>query len=230
MWYDFWENKEHYKTEWLMLSYMGITTLILLTLLAISYLSFWRSDPTFLAKRGWWLVYLIITIVSTGGALWHFASHKTTFSTMTGMMIGMAIGMQSGVMLSVVIGSTNGMFMGSFLGVIFGSSLGIYAGRCCGLMGILQGAMAGIMGGTMGPMIALMMKNDHILYFMPLFAILNVLVLLGLSFLVYEDVTSRKEKVERKPTDFATFFSYCLIITTLFTVIIVYGYKSAFVA
>ena len=151
MWYDFWDNKAHYKTEWLMLSYMGITTLILLTLLAISYFSFWRSDSTFLAKRGWWLVYLIITIVSTGGALWHFASHKTTFSTMTGMMIGMAIGMQSGVMLSVVIGSTN-------------------------------------------------------------------------------DVTSRKEKVERKPADFATFFSYCLIISTLFTVIIVYGYKSAFVA
>ncbi len=230
LWKEFLFRREKFQLEWKMILYMGLTSFILLVLLVLSYVSFWSSDHTFLAKRGWWFVYLIITVVSTAGTLWHFTSHKAPFSTMVGMIIAMTFGMQAGVMISVVVGSTNGMFMGCLVGVVVGAAAGMYAGRCCGIVGILQGAMAGMMGGTMGPMIALMMKNDNILYFMPIFMILNVMILIGITFLVYDDIARRTEKIEKKPTNFATFFSYCLFTTLIFVLIIVYGYKSAFVA
>ena len=218
-----------------MLRYTLSTLAILLFLASFSYFAFWKNDPLFLQKRGWWILYLIITIVFTAGALWHFKAHtsKVTSSkvtSMTGMMIGMTLGMQSGIMLSTVIGSTNGMFMGGLLGMLFGVALGVYAGTCCGMMGILEGAMAGVMGGTMGPMIALMMKNDHILWFMPPFMLINVLILLGLSYLVYEEVAEKNPQHDRKPVGFWTFFSYCFLATVVFVLIIAYGYKSPFVA
>jgi len=64
---------------------------------------------------------------------------------------------------------------------------------------------------------------------MPLFTLLNVLIIWGLNFLVYEQLVDGK-KIERRQLQFLPFFLSCLIITTLFTLLIVYGYTSAFVA
>lgn len=226
---EFFIVREKYVLEWKMLVYIAGAS-VLLGLVTIGlYWMLWRKDPLFLAKRGWWLFYLVVTIVSNAGALWHFKAHKAAVSSMTGMMIGMTIGMQSGIMLSVVIGSTNGMFMGGLLGMAYGLGLGIYAGRCCGLMGIIQGAMAGVMGGTMGPMIALMMRNDHILWFMPPFMAINVLILLALSFFVFEEIVEKAERPEKKPASFVKFMGYCVVTTLLFLMVIAYGPKSAFV-
>ena len=227
---EFIHSKSKYHVEWQMLRYAGIAIITILGLLLIAYFSLWKSDVLFLSKKGWWLFYLVITIVSVVSAIWHIRAHHSTVSSMLGMMIGMVLGMQAGVMLSVVIGSTNGMFMGGLFGVLFGVAVGIYAGSCCGIMGQLNGAIMGTMGGTMGPMIALMMRNDHILWFMPLFTIINIMVLLGLNFLVYEELVEKRKDTSRVPATFLTFFSWCMILTIIFTTIIVYGYKSAFVA
>lgn len=226
---DFFSARQKYQLEWTMFQYMAATFLLLIMVITLLYYAFWQQDNNFLAKRGWWLFYLVVTIVTVIGALWHVRAHKGSVGSMVGMMMGMTLGMQAGVMISVVIGSTNGMFMGGLTGILFGTFVGIYAGQCCGLMGILNGALMGTMGGTMGPMIALMMKNDHILWFMPVFTIINIFILLGLNFLVYENLIGDKN-IKKEPADFWTFFSICLILTVLFTLIIVYGYKSAFVA
>ncbi len=221
-------EREKYQTEWKMIQYSLITIIILIIIAEILAFTLWKTNATYLTQLPW-IIYLIITIPIIFGAVNHLRAHKNTVSSMLGMMIGMILGMQSGVMLSVVIGSTNGMFMGSLFGIIFGVSIGIYAGRCCGLMGILNGAIMGVMGGTMGPMIALMMKVDHILWFMPLFTLLNILIIWGLNFLVYEELVE-KTKVERTQLHFWLFFLACLLTTLFFTLIMVYGYTSAFAA
>ncbi|MBI2668643.1 hypothetical protein HYX14_02260 [Candidatus Woesearchaeota archaeon] len=227
---EFVSDRAKFHLEWQMLQYMGLTFLLLLLLAAVLYVAVWKDLPRFWTKQGIWILYLIITVVFTGGAIWHLKAYRAKIDSMTGMMIGMTVGMQTGMMLSVIIGSTNGMFMGGLLGMVFAVAMGVYTGKCCGIMGILQGAMAGVMGGTMGPMIALMMRNDHILWFMPPFMIINVLILLGMSYMLYEEVVEKTEKIEKTPMDFGTFFSYCLIVTIVFGLVISFGYKSAFVA
>lgn len=228
---SFYTQREKYHIEWSMIKYSLISILLLITIAEILAFTLWKTNTTYLTHFPW-VIYLIITISIVLGAVNHIHAHnhtKTTIPSMTGMMIGMILGMQSGVMLSVIIGSTNGMFMGSLFGVLFGVAIGVYASHRCGLMGILNGAIMGTMGGTMGPMIALMMKIDHILWFMPLFTLLNVLIIWGLNFLVYEELVETK-KVERTNIKFIPFFLLSLLFTTFFTLIIIYGYTSAFVA
>lgn len=225
---SFYTQREKYHTEWSMIKYSLFSIILLITLAEILAFTLWKTNTTYLTQLPW-IIYLIITISIIFGAVNHIRAHNTPVTSMMGMMIGMILGMQSGVMVSVILGSTNGMFMGSLFGLLFGVSVGVYAGRCCGLMGILNGAIMGAMGGTMGPMIALMMKVDHILWFMPLFTLLNVLIIWGLNFLIYEELVE-KTKIERTTIRFWPFFLTCLLTTMLFTIIILYGYTSAFVA
>jgi len=223
---DFFLDRAKYDLEWQMLRYMGMTLFLLLIIGVLVYYGFANFS---LFRYNWWLIYLLITIVVVIGSVWHVKAHQGKVNSMLGMMIGMTMGMQAGMMIGVIIGSTNGMFMGGVIGVIFGVSIGAYTGNCCGLMGILNGMLMGTMGGTMGPMIALMMKVDHILWFMPLFTFINVIILLGLNFLVYEELVEGKEVV-KKPADFFTFFTLCLVLMVFLVLIIVYGYQSAFAA
>ena len=65
---------------------------------------------------------------------------------------------------------------------------------------------------------------------MPVFIIVNIFVLLGLSYMLYEEVVENNENVKKIPADFAAFFSYCFVVLFLLGLIIIYGYKSAFVA
>ena len=88
--------------------------------------------------------------------------------------------------------------------------------------------MAGLMGGTMGPMIALMMKYDHLLLFMPFFMLVNIFILWGLSYMLYEEVIEDNPSVERKPAGFLVFFLSCLLVSLILGLLIVYGYKSSF--
>ncbi len=232
--HSFCTQREKYQIEWSMIKYSLLSIFLLIIFAEILAFTIWKTNLTYLTQLPW-VIYLIITISVVFSAVNHIQVHKTTVSSMMGMVIGMILGMQSGVMLSVIIGSTNGMFMGSLFGLLFGITIGVYAGRSSGLMGILNGAIMGVMGGTMGPMIALMMKVDHILWFMPLFTLLNVLIIWGLNFLVYEELVEKKEiiekiKIERTTLNFWPFFLTCLIITALFVFIIIYGYASSFVA
>ena len=48
--------------------------------------------------------------------------------------------------------------------------------------------------------------------------------------MLYEEVVENNENVKKIPADFAAFFSYCFVVLFLLGLIIIYGYKSAFVA
>lgn len=222
------ENKSQYSIEITGIKYFVYTFLILLGLVGVSYSLFLNQIPNFLENYLVWIVYLIISVTSIGIGLWHFFSYKTKFTCMIGMMIGMTIGMQSGMMVGVVIGATNGFFIGSVVGVIIGVVLGALAGKCCGVMGIIEGMMAGIMGGTMGPMISVMMFSDHLLWFMPLYMLVNVMILIGFSYMLYEEVVEGKNLI-KQPLDLVSFCSLSVIVTFILISVMVYGPKSALI-
>ena len=225
---DFVENKEKYEVERAMLAYSAIILVLLLALEAALYLSFRSTQAITLQKYIPWMVYLDIFAVSITAALWHFKSYRADVTSMLGMMIGMTFGMQSGMMIGTVVGATNGMFTGSMTGMIIGTLLGYYTGKCCGIMGVLQGMMAGAMGGIMGGMTGVMLLPDNILWFMPLFALINILIMGGLSYLLYEDMVEENPKTKKDALGFWTFFIYAIIGVVVITLIIIYGPKSGF--
>ncbi len=226
---DFKENRQKYKLERRGLSYALWTFLALLLLEALAYRSFWSGTPSFLSQYGWWMVYLDIAVIALGTALWHVHSYKAKVTSMVGMMIGMTFGMQAGLMLGTILGATNGFFIGASVGMVTGVFVGILTGRCCGIMGVMEGMMAGVMGGTMGPMISLMMFFDHLLWFMPMFMLVNVVIMGGLSYMLYEEVVEQRKDVLRKSTDFITYASLCILITGAFVLLMIYGPTSSFI-
>lgn len=217
---DFIQNKEKYALEYTMLRYSGLALLLLLLVEVVVWKVILGGDITHLTAKAWWILYLDIAVIALGAALWHFHAYKTEVPCMVGMMIGMTFGMQSGMILGTIIGATNGIFIGSLVGVLVGVLVGAFNGKCCGIMGIMEGMMAGVMGGTMGPMIAVMMQFDRLLYFMPLFMLVNIFILWGLSYMLYEEVVEENPKVEKEPLDFMAFFSFCLVTVILFIFVI----------
>ncbi|MCB9359005.1 hypothetical protein H6503_03690 [Candidatus Woesearchaeota archaeon] len=226
---DMRENKHKYGIELKVFSYAISIFLMLCALDAIAYFLFLKNIPDFIPRYGWWIFYLNISVSTTAMGIWHTLAYRAKVTCMVGMMIGMTIGMQSGMMIGAVIGATNGFFIGSMTGMLIGTIVGAITGRCCGVMGIMEGMMAGVMGGTMGPMITVMMFSDHVLIFMPFYIAINVAILWGLSFMLYEEVVEYGESVEKKPTDFATLASITIIATVLLMMIILYAPKSIFI-
>jgi len=172
-------------------------------------------------KYGIWLFYTVISIVAIVGTLSHFKIYKTTYTCMIGMMIGMTVGMQTGLLLGSIIGAINGFFVGALSGMLIASAVGAWAGSCCGIMGVLEGLMAGLMGGTMGPMITVMMFNNHVHYFMPFYVALNLLVLIGLSYMILTHAAPVKSNIEKKTPKFqiilgASFFLLILVNAIIF--------------
>ncbi|MFH1591382.1 MAG: heavy-metal-associated domain-containing protein [archaeon] len=223
------ENPQHYRLELQAMQYALVSFLVLTAIEAVAYLGFLNGIPGFLARYGWWLFYLNVTVATVGAAMWHVASYKAEMTCMVGMMIGMTIGMQAGMMLGAVVGATNGFFVGSMAGMLVGVIVGLITGRCCGVMGLMEGMMAGLMGGTMGPMISVMMYSDHLLVFMPFYIIINVLILAGLVYMMLEEV-GEGEQVTRTPADITTFLAACVFVTGVMVAIMVYGPKSPFLA
>ena len=224
---DFFTNREKYSVEYKMFFYAAATFALLLLIQASLCFGFHKQQPLF-SVYGWWIFYLDLAIVTIGAAIWHFHTYRTQITCMVGMMVGMTIGMVSGLMISTIIGATNGMFIGSLVGLVVGVSVGVLNGKCCGIMGVMEGMMAGVMGGTMGPMIALMMKYDHLLLFMPFFMLVNIFILWGLSYMLYEEVVEENPNIEKKPLSFVAFLFGCLVASILLGFIIIYGYKSQF--
>jgi len=218
-------NKTKYELELKGISYAFATFLLLVLLQVTAYFAFLKNIPNFISVYGWWILYLDISVVALTAALWHFSSYKAKITCMVGMMVGMTFGMQTGMMLGAVIGATNGFFTGALVGMILGVAVGAFAGKCCGVMGIMEGMMAGVMGGTMGAMISVMMLFDHILLFMPVFILINIIILFGLSYMLFEEVVENKE-VKKVKIDFATFASVCVIVTGVLFAIILYAPKS----
>ncbi len=226
---EFLQDRQKYAVERKMLSISLISFISLLLVDAIIYLLFFRATPGFLAQSWQWFLYIDITVVTTAAAIWHLKAYHGAITSMTGMMLGMTLGMQAGFMIGAVVGATNGMFIGTMVGMISGVLLGIYGGKDVGIMGALQGMMSGLMGGTMGAMLTVMMFSDHLLLFMPVFMLINVVILWGMSYMIYEEVVEDKT-VRIAPADFTTFFSYVFVFAIILSTIMVYGPKSALVA
>jgi copper chaperone CopZ len=223
------ENRNKYSTELNVVKYTFALFGVLLLFELMAYYGFLSDIPNFLSNYGWWIFYINVSIASLGAAIWHYFSYKAKVTCMVGMMVGMTLGMQSGLMIGAIIGATNGFFMGSMVGMIVGVTIGAYCGKDCGVMGIMEGMMAGLMGGTMGPMISIMMFADHLLWFMPLYMLVNIIILWGFSYMFYEEVVEGKE-VEKRKIDFSTLASFSVVATFVLMYIMIYGLKSALVS
>ncbi len=226
---DFLNNKKKYEVEYTMLRYTFLSFFLLVLLEIIGYYTFFKQNYSFLSQYGWWIFYTDVTIVAIAAAIWHFKSYRTEVSHMVGMMIGMTLGMASGLLIGAILGATNGLFVGATVGMIFASLTGAYTGKCCGVMGVLEGLMAGIMGAMMGAMIVVMLMAEHLLWFMPVYVLILLIVIIGLSYMLFEEVIEDQESIEKEPIDFWTFFSYCFLATFLLILIMLYGWKSAIV-
>ena len=205
----------------------GIYTLIVLVLTEIiAYFGFFRNIPDFFSKYGYYLIFLVISIVINSMAFWHIKAYRHVFACTTGMMVGMTVGMSTGFSIGLIIGATNGMFMGSLAGIIIGMVIGSYAGNCCGIMGVMEGMMAGLMGGLMGGMTSVMTLNDNIKYFVPLLVFSIFIILIGLIVMVYEEEIKKKNYVEYKGFQFLPFITVNFIITVGLTFLMIYGPRS----
>jgi copper chaperone CopZ len=225
-WKDFNENPNKYAMVKTALGYGLATFAILLVLQAIAYAGFLNTIPDFLSHYAWWLIYLDLSVASIGATIWYMSSYKGTVTCMTGMMIGMTVGMQAGMMIGAVVGGTNGFFTGAMVGMTVAVIAGTITGAVCGIMGAVQGMMSGVMAGTMGAMITVMMFTDHVFVFMPYYMALNVLILLGLIYLFYEEVVEGKKVERKKSYDFVSLAAASVVVTTIITMIMIYGPKS----
>ncbi|MEM4397139.1 MAG: heavy-metal-associated domain-containing protein [Candidatus Woesearchaeota archaeon] len=218
---DFIENKHKYFLEYKLIKYFFGLFFILIFVNAIFVFAFKLPFVKYLQ----YFIYLNFSLAIIFSVLWHFLSYKTRITCMTGMMIGMTFGMQSGMMIGYIFGITNGFFTGSLVGMLIGFFVGFFTGKCCGIMGALQGSMSGIMAGTMGAMISVMLLNDNLNLFSPIYFILNGLIFLFLSYMIYEELAENK-KYEIYNIDFLTLASYSAIALIIMLLIIYFGPKS----
>lgn len=225
---EFMTDKKKYAIEYTMLKYSTASLIILLFLQAVFSYFMQQQHPSFLATYGWWLFYLTVSVVALGAALWHLRAYRINVTMMVGMMIGMTIGMQTGMLLGAVFGAVNGFFIGAMVGMLAGTIIGSIAGYCCGIMGLMEGMMAGLMGGTMGSMITVMMWSDHLVWFMPPFVIINILILMGLSYMLFEENVEGKDTVQRQPLPFTKYFLYTTLSLVLLTAIMLFSPLSIF--
>ncbi len=201
-------SKNKYSFEWRLLNQV-FATFVLLVILEASYLYF-RTDkifsPEFLLD-----IYLTLSVVLLAGAVWHLKSYGTDLeSPHLGMMTGMTLGMQTGMMVGIILGATDGFFVGALITMAVAATLGAIAGTCSGIAGVLEGLMAGSMGGIMGAMTGTMM-DGYLLWFMPPFMILNFIIMFGLIYMVFKEVTESKGIAHKSPPKFSRFFLFNLI-------------------
>jgi copper chaperone CopZ len=221
---EFREKKAKYELEHKLIPYTALIFFSLMLIQVLAYLFYFKNYPD-IQQYLWWFFYLDISLATLAVALWHYLSYKAKTTCMLGMMIGMTLGMQTGMMLGAIIGATNGLFLGAVIGVILGVTVGIYTGKCCGIMGTMQGMMAGLMGGIMGPMTTLMLYSDHLLWFMPLYMVINILIVWGFSYMLYEEMVEEKE-VKKQPVSFTKLLIYTNICMIILALCILYGIRS----
>jgi hypothetical protein len=212
--------KKKYLFEWKLFNHI-VVTFILLVILEAVFL-FYKNNIIF--SREFLLdFYLTLSVVLVSGAVWHLKSYgKDLKSHHLGMMTGMTLGMQTGMMVGIILGATDGFFVGALITMIIAASIGAIGGSCSGIAGILEGLMAGSMGGIMGAMTGAMLLDD-LLWFMPPFMILNFIIMFGLIYMVYKEVTEMKGVFHISPPRFSRFFLFNLLALTLLTLAVSLG-------
>ena len=94
----------------------------------------------------------------------------------------------------------------------------------------MEGMMAGVMGGLMGGMNGIMFRVDHILYLMPSFMLISVVIMAGLSYLFFEEVVEHNTTLTRANRSFWSFFGYSLLFTILLAALILVGPRTGIAA
>ena len=219
------ENKVVFRLEKSMIKTAFFTLIFLILVELIAYFGFFKNIPDFFSKYGYYLIFLVISIVINSVAVWHIKAYKHEYSHMGGMMVGMTIGMTSGFSIGLVVGATNGMFIGSLAGLIIGMLVGGYVGNCCGIMGIMEGMMAGLMGSIMGGMTSVMTLNDNIKLMVPILIISILIIIIGLIYMIYKHEISG-ENINYRGFKFLPFITINFIITLALTFLMIYGPKS----
>ncbi len=205
-------TKRKYLFEWKLLNQIIVTFILLVSLEAIFL--FYRNDHI-VSKEFLLDIYLTLSVVLIAGAVWHLKSYGTDLeSPHLGMMTGMTLGMQTGMMVGMILGATDGFFVGALIAMVVAVALGALGGTCSGVAGILEGLMAGSMGGIMGAMAGTMLLDD-LLWFMPPFMILNFIIMFGLVYMVYKEVTEKKGILHKSPPRFSRFFLFNVVALTL---------------
>lgn len=212
------------KAEKNMIMLAIIAFVILSTAQAIFYFAFIKQASIAFLQ---FIVYIIISTVIIGAAVWHIKHYREYFSCSLGMMIGMTVGMMSGFMIGAIIGATNGMFIGSVVGMFTGIGIGVWCTRTCGIMSALESTMAGLMSGTMGAMISVMLISDNILLFMPMLIGVTSITLIGMSYMIYKEHEEHREKINKLDKyDMIIYISAMFIFSIALTAIITWGPKS----
>ena len=200
--------------EWKLFNHIVVTFILLIIFQAVFL--FYQNNTVF-SKEFLLDFYLTLSVVLVSGAVWHLKSYgKDIKSPHLGMMTGMTLGMQTGMMIGIILGATDGFFVGALITMVIAASIGAMGGSCSGIAGILEGLMAGSMGGIMGAMTGAMLLDD-LLWFMPPFMILNFIIMFGLIYMIYREVTENRGILHISPTRFSRFFLFNLLALTLLT-------------
>lgn len=190
-----------------------------LIILGILYFIKFKFTDNFLQKYGIFFVLIIISYSLLLSTMRQIRAYKE-FPCMSGMMIGMTIGMVAGFLAGFFVGAINGMFWGSMFGITIGIIFGMWNGYCCGIMGFMEGIMAGFMGGLMGAMSSVMMINDHLITASIIVTLICSVILIGLSYMVYEETIERER--QHNENYFFTIISSA-ILTTITSSFMVFG-------
>jgi hypothetical protein len=210
----------------------ALGTLILVGMIEWAlYRYHFAQQPDFLGRYGWWILYLDINVVALATVLVYLRSfHLSAVSHMLGMMMGMTVGMQVGTMIGAVLGATNGFFIGAMVGMGFGGLSGIYIGcRCGSTMAVIQGLMSGVMAGTMGAMLIVMMLRDHVLFFMPVFTLANLLILMGFAYLFHEEAVESGSCRLRRAAGGLSLATLSVLTISVLVLLMLYGPKGPMV-
>jgi hypothetical protein len=207
-------TKREYLFEWKLINQIVVTFILLVGLEAI-YL-YIRHEQIF-TKEFLLDVYLTLSVVLLSGGVWHLKSYGTDLeSGHLGMMTGMTLGMQTGMMVGIILGATDGFLVGAMITMVVAAAVGAIGGTCSGIAGILEGLMAGTMGGIMGAMTGAMLLDD-LFWFMPPFMVLNFIIMIGLVYMVYTEVTESKGRLHRAPPRLPRFLLFNLVALIILT-------------
>jgi len=207
-------TRREYLFEWKLLNQIIVTFILLVSLEAI-YLYF-RHDHIF-TEEFLLDIYLTLSVVLVAGAVWHLRSYGTDLESVhLGMMTGMTLGMQTGMLVGIILGAIDGFFVGAMITMVVAAAVGAIGGTCSGVAGILEGLMAGTMGGIMGAMTGAMLLDD-LFWFMPPFMVLNFIIMIGLVYMVYREVTENKGMLHKSLPRFPPFFLFNLVALILLT-------------
>jgi len=149
-------------------------------------------------------ILLFVVLLAATSYVW---KRRKYVDEMHGMMVGMTFGMMAGLMTATIYLIPTGDFLyGLIIGSIVGLAFGMPLGKLGGHLGVMEGVMAGPMGGMMGAMLGQMVRPFSIEVFMPFFAFIFLLTMLGFSYAVHCGVSCCNGGGKKEPSKLSNGF------------------------